>query len=198
MTFCDYFNCDVKCISNCDENKDCVSQCNMLLKMKLVRVKHYISYISKDGVLRFCEKHYYAAGYLYECIKILEHGYTNETLFYLSYPYIEIVIRLRILFQNKFAYKKTTKQSSGHLYRIKNLRKISKSLKNLNRNINAHPVGDEVHQEYVENILKMGYVNIMNNVLHMVNIQDDIKINNEIKTISSTSQWNNKLKIKTN
>ena len=151
------------------------------------------AYFSNDGVLTFCEDHRIAAGYLYKTIKILEHYYTDEILLFLSYSYLELIIRLRLLFQHIFAHKRTAESSIGHLNRIKMLRVLTKPLKNINRQLNAFPLGDAAHQERVQKILDLGYVKIMHTVHSMLNIQEDIKMNNNIIPLARRSQWNNRL-----
>jgi hypothetical protein len=193
MNTCDAKDCKMECKNGCPNNTVCVCDEKILDRMEN-DTKYCSVFGSKDGVLVFCCDHRTAAGYLNKTIKVLEYLYTDETLCYLSYSYLELIIRLRLLFQRIFAHKRTTESSAGHLHRIKILRAIAKPLKGLIRPLNAYPLGDASHQEKVQTILNLGYVIIMNTVNNMVTIQNDIRINNTIRSIPRCSAWNRRLK----
>lgn len=193
MSICDTKGCMVECKNGCERYKECI--CDEKILRKMENDTKYCSMVgSKDGVLIFCRDHRTAAGYLNKTIKVLEYLYTDETLRYLSYSYLELIIRLRLLFQRIFAHKRTNESSAGHLHRIKILRAIAKPLKGLNRPLNAYPLGDAAHQEKVQIILNIGYVIIMNTVNNMVTIQNGIRINSTTRSIPRCSAWNNSLK----
>lgn len=193
MSICDTKGCMVECKNGCERYTECI--CDEKILRKMENDTKYCSMVgSKDGVLIFCRDHRAAAGYLNKTIKVLEYLYTDETLRYLSYSYLELIIRLRLLFQHIFAHKRTIESSAGHLHRIKILRAIAKPLKGLNRPLNAYPLGGAAHQEKVQIILKIGYVNIMNTVNNMILIQNGIRINITTRSIPRCSAWNNSLK----
>ena len=154
MNICDAKGCTVGCTNGCAKHTVCICDEKTLTKMENDS-KYCSMFDSKDGILVFCEDHRTAAGYLNKTIKVLEYHYTDDTLRYVSYSYLELIIRLRLLFQHIFAHKRTTESSSGHLYRIKILRTIAKPLKARVRPLNAYPIGDAAHQEMVERILKL-------------------------------------------
>ena len=194
MSICDTKGCMVECKDGCEMYTECI--CDEKILRKMENDTKYCSMVgSKDGVLIFCRDHRTAAGYLNKTIKVLEYLNTDETLRYLSYSYLELIIRLRLLFQRIFAHKRTTKSSAGHLYRIKILRAIAKPLKGLNRPLNAYPLGGVTHQEKVQTILNLGYVVIMKIVYSMITIQEEIKINNTIIPLPCSSAWNRRLDI---
>ena len=194
MSICDTKGCMVECKNGCEKYSECTCDEKILRKMEN-DTKYCSMFGSKDGVLVFCCNHRTAAGYLNKTIKVLEYLYTYETLSYLSYSYLELIIRLRLLFQHIFAHKRTTKSSAGHLHRIKTLRTIAKHLNGLRRPLNAYPLGDAAHQEKVQTILNLGYVNIMKIVYSMINIQEEIKVNNIIVPLPCSSAWNRRLGI---
>ena len=194
MSFCDTKGCIVECKNECEKYSECICDEKILKKMEN-GTKYCSVFSSKDGILVFCDKHRTAAGYLYMSVKILEYLYTNATLLCVSYSYLELIIRLRLLFQHIFAHKRTRKSSSGHLHRIKRLRVIAKRLNGLKRPLNAYPLGDAAHQEKVQKILNLGYVNIMHTVYNMINIQEDIKMRTTNIQLPRISAWNKPLHI---
>ena len=197
MNLCDAKGCYVECKEGCKKNTECICTHGTLMKMIYTKVSDIKIFESRDGVLTYCRIHREPAGYLSRLIKLLEHNHTNDTLYNLSYGYVELIIRLRKLFQFIFAHKRDIESSTGHRKRIIYLQKIVKILKKMykNRPLNTNIIGDHEHLIHVNNILTLGYVKIRFNVYNMMSIQEDTENKCITTSIHSHSQWNNPLRI---